>query len=297
MFRTLIRQTMGLLIGAAMIFAAVGPARGAQVSLPAIPLQILGADSLCTSWTLGGTVGAPTLTCVTGTGPVAPSCASLTATPQSITASSGPTTLTANCSGATSYSWTSSTPPSSGFSASTPGNQQQPTIAANTTFTVQAFNGTLGSNTVSVPVTVGSGGGGGGGGGGGAISCPGFSNTVVVDLDVNNPQLSVKQALNQGDAVVVRIKTAASGVYGKVSAAEYSGIAATRFANLSATACDFSTTSGTSIGTTVEVIFSDGPDIYGFYPSMPANSTAYLNLRTTGACGNNCGMLFQMNRY
>jgi len=150
---------------------------------------------------------------------------------------------------------------------------------------------------LSATVTVSS-----GGGGGGPISCSGFTSTQVLDLDWNNPLITAKAVgLSQSDAVVIRITTGPSGGYGKISGAEYGGSSAGRFAVLSATACDFSYPppmgwSATSIGNTVEILFSNGPNDFG-YPALAPNTTSYFNLKTTGACGTNCGMLFQLNRY
>jgi hypothetical protein len=165
------------------------------------------------------------------------------------------------------------------------------------------------TQTHSAAVTVSSG-GGGGGGGGGATNCaavPGSGvsgSTQVLDLDWNNPLIVVHATgLSQGDAVVVRVTTGAAGGYGKISGAEYGGSSAGRFAVLSTSACDFSYPpplgwGATSIGNTVEILFGsgNGSDPFG-YPLVAPGTTAYFNLRTTGSCGGNCGMLFQLNRY
>jgi hypothetical protein len=294
MIQLLVRSAPRVLAFAAMVFAAAGPVRGAQVSLPAVPVQILGADSLCTSWTLGGTAGAPTLTCVTGGGPAPFSCA-LTGAPSGSIASGTAVSLTMNCGGGTapySYVWT-------------PGNSTAASLSTNptatTTYSVTARDNANGSTTQSATVTVSTG-GGGGGGGGGAISCSGFTNTVVLDINWNSPVDVRASSLSQTDAVVVRIALGAGPGYGKISAAEFGGISATRYASLSTSACDFREPPALGwgagyYGSSGDIIFANGPDAYGIYPSFATSTTAYLNLKTTGACGSNCAMLFHLTRY
>jgi hypothetical protein len=134
------------------------------------------------------------------------------------------------------------------------------------------------------------------------IVCAGFANTQVLDLSWDNPSITAKASgLGQSDAVVIRITTGPAGGYAKISGAEYGGISASRYAVLSTTPCDFGYPpplgwGATSIGSTVEVLFSNGPNVAG-YPAVPASTTFYFNLKTTGACGTSCSMLFQLNRY
>jgi hypothetical protein len=301
MFR-IFQRASRVFVCAAIAFAAAGPARGVQqISLPPVPVQIIGAESLCTSWTPGGTPGAPTLTCVTGGGGPAPFFCTLSGAPSAPIAPGTLVTLNEFCVGGSapySYLWT----PGSSNAASLSAN---PTVA--TTYSVTARDSANATQTQSAAVTVSS--GGGGGGGGGAINCAANAigttitgTTQVLDLDWNNPLITARAVgLGQGDAVVVRITTGPVGGYGKISGAEFAGTSAGRYATLSATPCDFSYPpplgwGASSIGNTVEILFANGDNPYG-YPSLAPNTTSYFNLRTTGACGGNCGMLFQLNRY
>jgi hypothetical protein len=299
MIRSLIRRAPRVFAFALMVFAAAGPARGVQVSLPVIPVQILGADSLCTSWTLGGTAGAPTLTCVTGGGGPAPFFCSLSGAPVGQVAPGTAVNLQMFCVGGStpySYLWT-------------PGNSTAASLSVNpavtTTYSVTARDNAGATFPLSATVTVSS----GGGGGGGTINCAASAigavitgSTQVLDLDWNNPLITAHASgLSQGDAVVVRITTGPAGGFGKISGAEFGGTSAGRYTTMSATPCDFRYPpplgwGAASIGNTVEILFANGDNPYG-YPSLAPNTTSYFNLRTTGACGNNCGMLFQLNRY
>ncbi len=295
MFRIFHRASR-VFVCAAIVFAAAGPARGAQVSLPAVPIQILGADSLCTSWTPGGTAGAPTLTCVTG-GPAPFFCSWTNGPPAGAIAPGTAVNLQINCVGGSApytYLWTPGNSTAASLSVS-------PTVT--TAFSVTARDAASGTQTLPATVTVSS------GGGGGTINCAANAigatitgTTQVLDLDWNNPLISARAILSQADAVVVRITTGPSGGYGKISAAEFGGTSAGRYATLSATPCDFSYPpplgwGATSIGNTVEILFANGSNGFG-YPALVPNTTSYFNLRTTtGSCGTNCGMLFQLNRY
>ncbi len=301
MFRILHRASR-VFVCAAIALVAVGPARGAQVSLPVVnvPVQILNAESLCTGWTVGGNPGAPTLTCVTGGGGPSPFLCTLSGQPSAAIAPGTAVGLQMVCGGGSApytYAWT----PGSSNAASLSAN---PTVS--TTFSVTARDSANGTSTQTADVTVSS--GGGGGGGGGTINCAASAinatitgTTQVLDLDWNNPLITARAILSQADAVVVRITTGPAGGYGKISAAEFGGTSAGRYAVLSATPCDFSypPTLGwgaSSIGNTVEILFANGSNGFG-YPALVPNTTSYFNLRTTGNCGGNCGMLFQLNRY
>src|ERR1700682_1274385 len=147
MFRIFHRASR-VFVCAAIAFAAVGPARGAQVSLPVIPVQILGAESLCTSWNLGGTPGAPTLTCVTGGGGPAPFFCTLSGAPTGAIAPGTAVNLQMFCVGGSApytYLWT-------------PGNSIAASLSANpavtTTYSVTARDNAGASFPLSANVTV-----------------------------------------------------------------------------------------------------------------------------------------------
>jgi hypothetical protein len=256
MFRTLIRQTTGLLIGAALIVAGSVPSYGATVNVPVtvtatVPVQIFGADN-CTSWLPGGTATAPTLTCQTGGGggPVAPSGCSATASPPGpLAVGGGTTTVSVTCSGGgapTSYAW-SAIPAVAGLQSTTSVNSQGPlNITQTTTFYVTPSNGGGGGNLASANVAVSTG-GGGGGGGGGTINCAtnaigtGVSgNTQVIDFAWGSQTHPTTSGFGPNDAVVVRftagqVQSTSLGTITIVSGAQNPDYRA----YLSDTACDF----------------------------------------------------------
>ena len=137
------------------------------------------------SGTWSWNAAAKTLSCVPDAPPAAgaPSC-SLAATPSSLPAGGGPLTLTATCTNSpTGYTWSASPAATFTGGADTGAtNTNGATISANTTFTVTATNGSgsgQASRTVQVGAVVA-----------GAISCPGYSKTVVVNWDWGNSSLT-----------------------------------------------------------------------------------------------------------
>ena len=251
----------------------------------------------------------------TGT-PAAPTGCSESGNPTTFTAAGGTINLSASCATPASgivWSWTRNG--AGGWSAAQNPSEALPangtSSAAPYTYQAKACNGSDsfgGANCTIITPQVSASVAGSGGGGGGAINCaavPGSGvsgSTQVLDLDWFNPLTTARAVgLSQTDAVVVRITMGPAGGYGQISGAEFGGSSAGRFAVLSATPCDFSYPpplgwGATSIGNTVGILFANGDNPYG-YPSLTPNATAYFNLRTTGACGGNCGMLFQLNRY
>jgi len=231
----------------------------------------------------------------TNTPPAAPTGCSLTAT--AVGSGGGATTLTATCSGGgapTSYAWTASPAPSSGFSASTAANTQAPTIAATTNFTVTPSNGGGNGNTAAATATVA------GGGGGGGISCPGFSNTVVMDENWAAPTQLRTSGISDSTAVIVRFTpTGATSGFNFPHITAGNGDQANRTGILSPNACDFSTPPvlgwyAWSNGNTTDVSFSVGPNVIG-YPALTSGTTYYYNLKTTqGTCGGSCEMIIQL---
>jgi len=127
------------------------------------------------------------LSCQTTTPPAsgAPSC-TLAASPSSLSAA-GPVTLTASCSNSpTSYEWSAS--PAVAFTGGG-GSTNGANITVNTTFTVTATNAT-GSGQASKSVQVGA--------VTGAISCPGFTKTLVVNWDWESSLAKVDTWQTQG---------------------------------------------------------------------------------------------------
>jgi hypothetical protein len=308
MIRSLVRQAPRLLICVAMVAAVTVPAHGATIT---VPIQILDPSNACSSFTMGGTASQPTVTCNASGGgtPTAPSGCSLSGS--AVAAGGGQTTLSVSCSSGgspTSYAWTASPTPSSGWTTTTSAGSQAPTIAATTTFSVTPSNGVGSGNTASTTVTVSPGGGGGGGGSGGPISCPGATNTIVVDLDWNNPQRMLTGNIASTDAVVVRFTTGSSSASSSnITGAEFGGQQTARVGVLSNTACDFTTPPqlqwGSAFGswgaavysTTVYMPFSiPTPNPGAYYPALAPNTTYYLNVKTTGGCSS-CGMYFDLH--
>jgi len=291
MIRSLVRQAPRLLICVAMAAAVTVPAHGATITI-----QIVDPSNACSSFTMAGT----TVTCNASGGgtPTAPSGCSLSGT--AVPAGGGQTTLSVSCSSGgspTSYAWRviAGPTPSSGWTASAAGSQS-PTIAATTTFGVTPSNGVGASNEVSTTVTVSP--GGGGGGGGGSISCSGFTNTIVVDMDWNNQQRMLTGGINATDAVVVRFTTGPNNTSATITGAEFGGQQSPRVGLLSPNSCDFATPPqlgwGASVyGSTVYMPFTVGPG-GGYYGALAPNTTYYVNVKTTGGC-TSCGMYFDLH--
>jgi hypothetical protein len=92
-------------------------------------------------------------------------------------------------------------------------------VSATTTFSVTATNATGPGPTRSATVTLSTG-GGGGGGGGAAISCPGYNNTIVMNLNYvpsSGQILKAYDGLKSGDIMVATFTTPATiaGGYGQ----------------------------------------------------------------------------------
>ena len=258
------------------------------------------SNASCASFSVTGSNGNFTLNCdgaPTTTGGVPANC-SVSSSNNAVTPGTT-VTLTASCSAGntpTSYSWAAPAVPVAG-------NPAQATAAVNstTTFSVVPSNGSGAANAVSTTVSVTTGGGGGGGGGGGtptgAISCSGFSNTHVLDIDWNAGQVpqgytSQIGGFSDGEALVVRFTTparTADNSLGKLSIVEFdSGGTVPRTATLSATPCDFA--QGLGLGSQS---FGDvGPRFYfavgvaPFYSvSLRPSTTYYVNVKNETASG------------
>jgi hypothetical protein len=290
MIRSFVRHAPSMLACAALIFAAEAFAQAA-VNVPVavsatVPIQVLGTN--CTGFTPGGTPSAPTLTCITG-GPPPLSCV-ISGAPASAVAIGTPVTLTGSCSGGTapySYSWSPGGSTSASISANTGS-------AGTTTYTMTGRDAANGSSSPQAAVTVS-----GGGGGGGPISCPGFNNTVVVDLDWNNPQRGYAN-VGPNDAIVVRITpnnvpTSSSNLTG----AEYGSGPAQRVGIMATAACDFTTPpalgwGAASYGTTVYLPFTNGPNNTFYYPGLPVGTPLFVNVKTTSCPAGTCNMYFDL---
>lgn len=122
----------------------------------------------------------------------------------------------------------------------------------------------------------------------GVISCTGFSNTVVTDLNWQNPTRQYSP-MGINTAVVVRFTTgsvSSTTSLPRIAGAEYNSSPSSRLARLSATPCDFSTgtPAGVNIGPTNSVTaqFAISPGSgYNFYGILNPNTTYYLNVKNS----------------
>lgn len=163
------------------------------------------------------------------------------------------------------------------------------TLSGNALTCVQSAPGTLPPPAPPPPPIVG-------------ISCAGFANTVVLDIDWANPRRTFTGDIGPSDAVVVRFKTGAAPTnpYSSITGAEYGAPANPRLAVLSTTPCDFGQPpalgwSATSSGTGVSLRFTVGPNPVGFYPALLPNTVYYANVKTSG-CVSTCNMYFDLKR-
>ena len=131
----------------------------------------------------------------------------------------------------------------------------------------------------------------------GPISCAGFANTRVLELDWKAPsRLYTAKSGGFGlmDALVVKFTTGSVSSNNDLPhitvAAEYTAAPSSRTAVLSATPCDFSRQAdpGANMnGNTVTAIFALGSGSGSdYYPVLKTNTTYYLNIRNDP--GSNC---------
>ncbi len=122
-------------------------------------------------------------------------------------------------------------------------------------------------------------------------TCPGFSNTLVLQMNWSNPQrlytANIGAGFGPNDVAVVVFTTGSvpspSSSLARIVAAEYQTGPSTRQATLSDKPCDFGTQAfagATTSGTTVSVPFTvNDPNNYGYYPILNLNTTYYFNIR------------------
>lgn len=119
----------------------------------------------------------------------------------------------------------------------------------------------------------------------GIISCTGFTNTVVVDLNWATPT-RMYSSMGASTAVVVRFTTgsvSSTTSLPRVAGAEYNSPPSTRIARLSTTPCDFSTqpVAGANMeGNSITSVFAISPGSgFNYYPVLRTNTTYYLNVK------------------
>lgn len=225
MIASFVRRAPRLLACAALFSAAAAYGQTATVVV-----QGFSAGAACTSFVLGGSASAPTLTCNAGGGS-AFSC-SANASPASIS-SGGSSTLTMNCSGGTGpYSYSLA-----GGPQGQSGNQFVVGPTVTTQYSITATDSAQGTAQKTPTVTVSP---GGGGGGGGPISCPGYANTQTANVAWSTGASAVIPA-GEADAIVITFTPLGEiGTPGsKITAFEFGSAPAGRFAVLSTTPCDF----------------------------------------------------------
>lgn len=142
--------------------------------------------------------------------------------------------------------------------------------------------------------------GGGGGGPTGDISCPGFSHTITLDVSWATPVRLLSGTFHVEDAVVVRFTTGsvdnAANNLPRLSSAEWDSPPSGKTSTLSATACDFSTTSplglaAISAGNSIQVPFAVGQgNNFGYYPRLAKNTTYYWNIKNVTSQAQSCSV-------
>ena len=209
------------------------------------PMPVHAATLTCTSTSFTASADGSGNITVNCTSPTTTSTCSISVSPTSLPASGGTVNVSTSCGAnsavtggklvqATSTStWTDAIPANAGSTSLT------------FTYTV---NGANGSDSKSV-VQAGTSTGGGGGGSpppGTPISCPGFSKTIVLDLNRGAPGSAAPRLTTSGfdnnTIVVARFTTPAStapGVFASIGGGEWVDQPTARTASLSTTACDF----------------------------------------------------------
>jgi hypothetical protein len=163
--REFLEIKMGVLHKFSAAMAGVGFALLQVASLPlyaappvVVPVQILDPSGLCDHWDTGGTLLAPTITCMPASTAGAPVC-TITANGQNplTISAAGLVALSATCTNTdalTTWAWTGAgAAPTTGPGVSPQG--QSVTVSANTTFGVTATNASGPSVNKTVAVTVG----------------------------------------------------------------------------------------------------------------------------------------------
>ena len=206
------------------------------------PMPGFAAGVTCTSATFSATPDGAGNIVVSCTSPGSTAACSLTASPTSLPAAGGTVTLTAsNC--GTISSWTKAgtllSQSSSSWKDSIPPNTNtQPTSFI---YTVNGANGASvtvsqnGAGTVNPPPT------------GGAISCSGYTTTLVYDLAWTAQSVIDTKGFNNNAIIVARFTTPAaiSTGTGNIASAEIQQPAVFRTASISTNPCDLA---GTGVG-------------------------------------------------
>jgi hypothetical protein len=304
MIRSLFRPAAGLVAAAALTIAllavpAWSPSQAATFTFSNANCSSFGlVDNGGGNFTLNCQTSAPgTFGCSVGQSPSSPTLTSAV-------------TLTASCqnaAGSITYTWTAAGGNVAGCPSITQPNVNPQALALPTGtsalscgYSVSANDGTSSAN-ANKTVSYASGGGGGGGGGGNPppISCPGFSNTVVVDITPNGLWPTASQTLidtiNNGGfgpdtAYILTFLTPANPPAGTgkgyINGVEYQGVTSGRSGSLSATPCDFS-------NGVISFVNNPAPWVYFVLPGstksgakLASGTRYYFNIMNTP--GGNC---------
>jgi hypothetical protein len=293
---------------AAFALALAAPAAAVTVTLPNI--QVIGAESICSSFSVskdatGGTV----LTCIPSSSPPpanAPQgCTAKinNSTTTTLPSSGGSVSLTVSCtSTVTGYSWSRN-----GVFGANANQNWNDTLPSNTTassvttsYQVKVCNGT---DCVTVPTTPLTAVVQGSSTSSNSITCA----NKVLDVDWNNEGRYF--TYNAGgfaptDVLVVRFKTGSvpfGTASAKLAGAEYGSSPSQRIWTLSATPCDFTSTGKARLAynlsgsTTITAWFGVGLTegvVDTYYPQLQVNKVYYLNIKnkdgavcfTSGGC-------------
>lgn len=143
----------------------------------------------------------------------------------------------------------------------------------------------------------------------GNIVCPGFTKTLVMVVDWNNPTrlLTVNYGgFNANDIVVYQFTTGGGSSIDnnlpRVAGAEYSAGAANRIAAMSDKPCDFVGLpffAATVTSSAITIPFTvNNPNNYGFYPILNNHSTYFINVKNApdSGCVTACNMFFDLSR-
>ena len=259
-------------------------------------VQILDPSGVCASWTTGGSILAPTITCNAGTPPPpgAPVCTISANGQNPLTISAaGLVALSASCTNTdanTTWAWTGAGASSTTPAGATPGTQSL-TVSATTTFGVIATNSNGPSNNPTVVVTVGTpppppppaaG------------DCPGYANlTRDMGVVAMNGVPSISTGFGSGTIAVATLQVP-QGAYSRnvnqISIYEYGGVATSRRGYISKARCDMS---GQAVGGTAPAFSFDigGPAVDPLsgmivHAVMQPGETWYVmvvNVRSNGA--------------
>jgi hypothetical protein len=276
-----------------------------------VGISISGTDQYCNSYTPTVVGSGTVLTCVPGgVTPGAPTNCVATvnsATNVTFAAAGGTVNLSVACtetSGVT-YNWARNG--TFGYNTARQWSEVLPANASPSTPVTYTYQvrPCIGANCVTVPVsalvaTVAPTGGFSG-------SCPGFTNTYVLDINWASPTRQYALSMGPNDMVLVRTTTgniSSTTSLPRIAGAEYNSPPSNRIATLSTTPCDFTQQAAPGAnmqGNSITAIFALGSGSgYGFYPVIGLNTVLYLSVKNSpnstcaGQTPANCGMFFDL---